>query len=240
MLSIMIPCLNEENNLENTVSDIIQVANETETQLDIIIVDDGSTDKTGFLISELTRKYNFIRGIFNKTNIGIGESLKKAIKIVKYEKFTIIGGSNDMSINLLRELFRYKNKAELVFGFYLNKKVRCRRRIVLSNFYNLIYTVLFDIYIQYINSPCIYPTWKLRGLPIRAQRFSVIAEITVKLLRQGCSFFEIPGYAQAKKQNSSAIKIKNLVEVINTFFMLIIEIFLTQRSLYNKKPVRVY
>ena len=58
MISVTIPCLNEEKNLERTVNTVFQAAEEAGNfSLDIIIVNDGSTDRTAEVIASLQAEH---------------------------------------------------------------------------------------------------------------------------------------------------------------------------------------
>lgn len=87
LLDIIIPCYNSENTLNNTVKSI-EVQN-TNFEFEIIIVDDGSTDKTSEVIDHLKNRYLNIRSYYQQNlkqsmarNIGIRHSIAKYIMFV--------------------------------------------------------------------------------------------------------------------------------------------------------------
>jgi len=241
MISIIIPALNEEKKLKDTVCDVIQSAKECgEIQLDIIIVDDGSSDGTSHIIKELEQEWPFISSIHNKINLGLGGCIKKALKILKYDRFICIPGDNDMPKELIKELFRNTNKAEMIMAYFLNNEERSRLRNLLSSLFNLIYAFVFNVYVQYINGPCIFPTQKVRELDLQSDRFSIAAEIKTKLLLSGCSFYEVGGYMQTGESGSSAVSISSFFEVVVSFIRLFVEVKITRRKYYNKKTHRAY
>jgi glycosyltransferase involved in cell wall biosynthesis len=241
MISIIIPALNEEKKLKDTVYDIIQSANECAgIQLDIVIINDGSSDGTGRIIKELEREWPFIRSIHNEINLGVGCCIKKALKILKYDRFIWIPSDNDMPKELIKELFQNINKAEMIMAYFINKEARSRWRNIISSLYGLIYAAVFNVYVQYINGSCIYPTQKIRQLNLQSDRFSIAAEMSTKMLLLGCSFYEVGGYMQTGETGSSAMSFKNLIEVIVSFIRLFIEVKITKRAVFNKKINRVY
>ena len=83
MITVMVPAYNEELYLRDTIYGIVRCAETSNVELDVIIVNDGSTDKTPWIVSELLKKFPFIRAIHNKKNLGIGKSLVQVIKIAK-------------------------------------------------------------------------------------------------------------------------------------------------------------
>ena len=240
MITVMVPALNEELYLRDTVRIIIRAAESNNVELDIVIVNDGSTDKTPDITDELEKNFPFVRSIHNKKNLGIGRSLAKVVKIAKGDKFLIVGGDGDMSENDVSNLLSNMDKAEMIFLYFLNKEARGRFRNLLSLLYNAIHILFFDLYVQYVSGPCIYPMEKLRKLDIKSGRFSIVAELSIKLLHLGCTYYEVPGYMQKGTIGSSAISIKNFLEVCGSFVRLMIEIKISNRRIFNRRPRRIY
>ena len=65
-ISVIVPVFNVENYLEKCVKSIIE---QTYKNLEVILVDDGSTDKSGFLCDEL-KKQDYRIKVIHKTNEG--------------------------------------------------------------------------------------------------------------------------------------------------------------------------
>jgi len=241
MISVIIPALNEEKKLRNTICDIIQSAKECgEMALDIVIVNDGSSDGTAKIIGELEQQWPFIRSIHNEKNLGMGYCIKKALKMLKYDRFISIPGDNDMPKELIVALFRNAERADMVMAYFLNNEERGRLRNLLSALFNMIYAYIFNIYVQYLNGPATFPTRKVKELELRSQRFSIMAEMKTKLLLSGCSFHEIGGYMQTGESGSSAVSFSSFIEVVSLFIRLFFEVKITNRKYYDKLPHRVY
>ena len=239
MLSIMIPAYNEESYLFDTVNNLINVANKNNLMLDIIIVNDGSSDNTQKIIDELMKNYQFIKCITNKVNLGQGRSLLKVLEIAKGNKLLIVAGDGDISDEDLSNLFQNINKAEMIFLYFLNRELRGRFRSIISMLYNIFHLLIFNVYIQYVSGPCIYPMEKLKKIRINSKRSNFVAEITIKLLLQGSTYHEIAGKMQRGKVGSTGISIKNLLDVIISFLRLFFDIKLIHRDLYSKFPKRI-
>ena len=239
MITVMVPAYNEELYLRDTVYDIVRCGERSNVELDIIVVNDGSTDRTPEIINELEKKHPFIRSVHNRKNLGIGNSLSNLIKIAKGDKLLILPGDGDVGENEIFNLFSNANRAEMVFLYFINKEVRGRLRNILSTLYNTIHMVFFDIFVQYINGPCLYPLGMLREIKIVSKRFSIVSEVSIKLSKLGCSYYEIGGYMKRGVVGSSAISLENLIEVVISFIRLCIDVKFINRKVYNKIPVRV-
>ena len=240
MISIIIPVFNEESNIRLVIAAVLAAQKQAgKVPLDIIIVNDASTDKTPQIIAQLEKKYRFIRSIHHQINRGIGVGFKEALAVAKYPKFMIVPGDNDAGVGTIKNLFLHAKDADVIFSYYINKEMRGRMRNFLSALYGLIYMLVFDVYIQYINCAAVYSTQLLRKLDIKAQRFSITAEVNIKVLCMGCTYHEVAGYMQTGIGQSKSIRIKNVFEIIKTFIAVMYEIKFAKRDFSNKKPKRI-
>ena len=78
-LSVLIPVFNEASTLSKTVSKVLE-ADISEMTLEIVIVDDCSTDKTWDVIKMISKKHDCIVSKIHSTNKGKGAALRTAIK----------------------------------------------------------------------------------------------------------------------------------------------------------------
>ena len=74
-LSVIIPAYREEGNLPNTIGETVENARKVCRDFEVIIVNDGSPDKTGEVADSLAKKYKEVRVIHHKKNKGL--ALKK-------------------------------------------------------------------------------------------------------------------------------------------------------------------
>jgi len=82
MISILIPCYNEEDTIEETIYYMDKIAYKNK---EIIAVNDGSKDKTGEILHELAKQYNSLRVIDSRENRGKATALKLATFAAKAE-----------------------------------------------------------------------------------------------------------------------------------------------------------
>ena len=84
-LSVVIPLINEQNSLEELVSSISSVISEINLNYEIILIDDGSTDKSWEIISKLCALDQNIKGIRFLKNFGKSQALSAGFKASKGE-----------------------------------------------------------------------------------------------------------------------------------------------------------
>lgn len=240
MVSVVIPALNEENNIRAAVQTVIGAAKAAgDTPLDIILVNDGSTDRTGELCDQLAKEYPFIQVVHHPSNMGMGAAVHDAIRLAKHDHLTLFPGDDAVALYTFRNMFSNLPKADYVVAVIMNTEYRAASRVFLSAVYTLIYTTIFGLPIKYVNAPGLWPVAMLRKMRLRATRYSLHAEINVKLLRQPITFIEVDGYMNPAVIKSSAIKLKNFFEVGRSFIMICYEVFVARRKEYSFKAKRV-
>lgn len=111
VLSIIVPVYNVQDTLERAVLSIIQQKLE---DFEIILIDDGSTDKSGAICDQLAEKYTAIKA-YHKKNGGLSDARNFGIKKAVGELVTFLD-SDDYYINnvLVKVLMHYKKKNRLI------------------------------------------------------------------------------------------------------------------------------
>jgi len=238
-LTIAIPAFNEEKNIQDAVYSVINAAGKVkELVWEIIVVDDGSRDRTAEITLDLAQKFDNIRLVKNRVNIGMGASIRRAIDLSVMDKFLFIPGDNDIPTATLELLIRNSHTADLVMLYFHNDEVRGRFRYLLSNFFRMIYTTTFDLYAIYINGPAVYPSHMLKELKLKSTRFSIVVEINVKLLRQGVSFIELPSNRQVGMEGSTSATLRSFLETLRIYLQTVTEVYFFEPSRYSARPQR--
>jgi len=110
-LSVVIPAYNEESGLDRVLKDIQGVLERAACPYEIIVVDDGSTDKTA-VIAEAWG----VRVIRHPENIGYGASLKRGILAAKYARIIITDGDGSYDTTAVPELVAGLAEYDMVVG----------------------------------------------------------------------------------------------------------------------------
>lgn len=130
-LSVFFPTYNEEGNIETVVNRAKEVLQKIALRWEIIIVDDGSRDRTPEIADKLVKSDSRIRVIHHKPNRGYGGALKTGFSKSKYEwvAFTDSDGQFDFS-----EIAKFiekqkKTQADLVLGIRKKRADSTLRKI---------------------------------------------------------------------------------------------------------------
>ena len=117
-VSIIIPAYNEENGIIDVINEIETLLVEKKINNEIIIVDDGSTDKTKEKVSSTNARL-----IEHQQNRGYGAALKTGIKASIYDQIAIIDADGTYPVNYLVELINSKKSYDMVVGARIGKNV---------------------------------------------------------------------------------------------------------------------
>ena len=112
--SIIIPFYNSSNFLKKSVLSIIK---QKRKDVEIILVDDNSEDKSEKKILSLRKKNSFIKYLKNKKNLGVGLSRNKAIKNAQGQYIIFLDSDDQLyenSINKIEETIIKNNNPDIV------------------------------------------------------------------------------------------------------------------------------
>ena len=113
-ISVIVPVYNVEQYLERCVDSII---NQTYKNLEIILVNDGSTDNSGQLCDELAKKDDRIK-VIHKENGGVSETRNLGIRESNGNYITFIDSDDVVSVKMIEELYSnlLENGADISIG----------------------------------------------------------------------------------------------------------------------------
>jgi len=106
-LSVIIPAYNEEGRLPKTLREIDEYLKKQDYQSEIIVVSDGSKDRTGEVTKEMMREIKNLRLIENKENHGKGYAVRQGILEAKGDYRLFTDADNSTSIDQVEKMWPY-------------------------------------------------------------------------------------------------------------------------------------
>lgn len=128
-LSVFFPAYNEEPNIEKTVKDAIGVLEKVVLKYEVIIVDDGSKDRTGEIADKLALENKNIRVTHHNPNKGYGEALKSGFYNAKYDWIAFTDSDGQFDFSEITKLLEKADEADLIVGYRLNRNDPIVRKI---------------------------------------------------------------------------------------------------------------
>ncbi len=141
-ISFFVPAYKDERTIKIVVERAIQLFDEIANHYEIIVVNDGSPDRSGEIADALTIIYPQVQVIHHVTNLGYGAALKTGVSVSKYEWICMVDGDNEYDVFELKKMFAVKEYYLLIIAFRY-KKLYSAKRIFISFVYNQILRFLF-------------------------------------------------------------------------------------------------
>lgn len=119
LVSVLIPCFNVEKYVESSLNNVIT---QTYKNLEILVIDDGSTDNTRSILDQFAKKDQRINVVYNKENKGLIKSLNKGIDLAKGEYIARTDADDLVEKNWIEELIYILEKSPeiLAIGAHAN------------------------------------------------------------------------------------------------------------------------
>lgn len=154
-LTIVLPAFNEERIIEKTIYSFKKAAEKLTDNFEILAVDDGSQDRTGEIIKQLSLSNPRIKGIFLPTQMGYGKAI--SIGLFNAMKEFVFYTDADAPIDILTELPKaaslISKNVDAVIGYRINRH-DIPLRWIYSKIYNFVNRILLGIKVHDINFSC--------------------------------------------------------------------------------------
>ncbi len=115
LISVIVPAYNVEKYLEYCINTI---CNQTYENMEILIVNDGSTDRTGEIIKELEKKDNRIKHILHEKNKGLYQARITGVEASKGDYIAFVDADDSVSVDWFRLLLKKaeETQSDIVLG----------------------------------------------------------------------------------------------------------------------------
>lgn len=131
-LSIFFPFWNEEKNIEHVVIDAISVADSVAETWEILMIDDGSTDKTNEKAHELEAKYKNLHTVTIRPNRGYGAALRAGFEKSKYDTVVFTDGDRQFDFSEISKFIEKIDSSDIVIGYRKERKDNTMRHILMT------------------------------------------------------------------------------------------------------------
>ena len=192
LVSVIIPAYNEEN----TIRQVLETVQSLPLEIQIIVVNDGSTDNTFHILEEL-KKDSKLTIVQNEVNRGKGFAIRCGIQYVKGDIVVIQDADMELSPNDLVHLVEplKSNEVQVVYGSrFLKGRGNASLHNYIANRILAFYTnLLYGCRITDESTGYkIFTTELLKELNLTCEGFEFCPEVTAKLLRAGHNILEVP------------------------------------------------
>ncbi len=128
-ISVFFPCYNEQENVYQTIEKALEVLEKLNADFEIIIVDDGSADKTGQIADEIAGQDSRIKVVHHKHNLGYGAALQSGFMAAAKKLVFYTDGDGQFDINEMPPLLTLMEQYDIVSCYRLNRQDSIIRKI---------------------------------------------------------------------------------------------------------------
>lgn len=196
-LSVFFPAYNEEGNIKNVVLKAKKVLEDLGlSSWEILIINDGSKDKTLEIARDLSRQDRRIKVIDHKVNRGYGAALKSGFYNAKYDWVTFTDSDGQFDFSEIKNFLKAQEEtnADLVIGFY-KKRQESKFKIITSKVWEVLVFMLFGLKVKDIDCGFKLISKKvIDSIPrLESERGAFISsEFLIKAKKAGFKIVEIP------------------------------------------------
>jgi len=190
--SAVLPAYNEEALIADTASAVAEVLGQITDDFEVIVVNDGSRDRTRAVVEELAASVPTIRCINHEVNRGYGEALKTGFSAATKDSIFLTDGDRQFDVRELKQFVPELERADFIIG-YRNPRRDSTVRLVYAWGWRLVVTLLFGYVARDID--CAFKlfsreVWQRINVHSGGATFS--AELLAKARRCGYRFVELP------------------------------------------------
>lgn len=191
-ISVVMPAYNEEANIGPMVSEVLEVMGPISDDYEVVVVDDGSRDKTAEVVRKLAADHPQVRLIQHQVNKGYGAAVYTGFTSATRDFIFFTDSDKQFEVREINRLLPLVEEADLVAGY------RAPRR---DPFHRLLYgwgwtalvTLLFGYTVRDID--CAFKLFKreiIDHIDIKSRGATFSAEFLVRAKRRGYRIREVP------------------------------------------------
>jgi len=224
-ISVVFPLYKDRRTVKKMIFKSTKLLNKIKKKNEIIIVDDGCPQKSGFLAKQISKNMKNVRVIFHKKNKGYGAAIKTGLKNCKYEWIFQTDGDAEYDVNDLLKLLKKTENSDLIVTYRLRKKYKTSR-IFISWIYNVILRLLFKTKFKDISTGSrLIKKTLIKKINLISNSPFLGAELAIKSKYSGFKVSEVGIHTYPRTFGTgSSVSLKNIFLTIKEMLKLYIKI----------------
>jgi len=226
-LSIVLPVYNEEENIQKTVEESVRFLGHQDffSDYEVIVVNDGSTDRTPDLLDQLKESAS-VKVITHPVNLGYGRAMVSGIKEAKYFWLLLMDSDGQFKLSSLKKITEFLFEYDIIVGYRQHRADAFYRRL-LGKFYSLFVCQLFGLDLKDVN--CGFKLFKRQALHLNGEHYHAgvfYTDIFIKAKQNGHRIKEVPieHFPRVRGRQTGAS-----LDVISKAVMDLVKLILTKR-----------
>lgn len=225
LVTVILPCYNEEAILESNLNQIIEYLIHSAYEYEVLIINDGSSDKTGSIANELAERNSFLRVIHHPTNLNLGRALQTGFLNAKGEILVVLDIDLSYSVEhigmMVDKLIETSADIVVASPYMKGGKVTAVPffRKLMSRWVNrLMRRAAQDKYYTFTGMVRAYKTDFIRSVNLKTKDYEINPEIMYKAMILRARIVEIPAHLDWTEQNKYSGKRTSSIRLLRGFF----------------------
>ncbi|MDD3726341.1 MAG: glycosyltransferase family 2 protein [Candidatus Ratteibacteria bacterium] len=216
-ISVILPAYNEEENIATAIISIKDFLAVLCDNYEVIVVNDGSSDKTGERAEHFARQDpSHVRVFHHSSNKGYGTALKTGFSNARYEYIFYTDSDNQFDIKELKNFLPLIEKYDIVIGYRIKRKDSLLR-IFLSKGYNYLIFLLFHLKVKDVDcSFKLFHRYVLDAIKIECDDFFIDTEFLVRAKKAGFYIAEQGVSHYPRKQGKTTVRPGHIIKTLIT------------------------
>jgi dolichol-phosphate mannosyltransferase len=202
-LTIIVPALNEETKIANTVEAVLPLAQDILDDFELFLVNDGSTDTTGAIMEQFKARDPRVQVIHHTERRGLGFTFREILQQAKCASLVLIPGDDAYRHDGLAKMFKAVGTADMVICCRDNQSDRSLTRSLQSHALRFVLNRLFGFGLYDYHGIPVYPVKWLRRITVDADGYGFQILAVVSLLQLGLTYVQVPVSLNAELKGSS-------------------------------------
>lgn len=213
-ISFIIPVYNEEKNIQGVFQDLYAaLMPHREWAWEVIMINDGSTDRTADVIAQLLKQYPETQLITHTTNLGYNASMKDGMTRARGKYLMYIGADEEFDCSELPVFVEPlmaggSAHADVVLGVRWQRNAYKLHRFFLSVIYIFLLNFMFKLRVNDYNWSQAWNRELLDRIEIRSKSLFMLPEIIIKAHDLGYKIKEVPSNHRGRKWGKSSLNFR--------------------------------
>lgn len=192
-LSIFMPAYNEEGNIAATLIDATKAAKSITSDYEIIVVNDGSRDRTAEIVREMGKLDPHLRLVSHPHNKGYGAAVKTGLKTARKDWIFFTDSDGQFHYDELTRFVEATVHADLVMG-YRKKRMDPFHRVFVAQVLLKIWNfVLFGLTVRDVDCAYkLFPKTLRDQIKLRSESAITVTEFIIKAKLAGARIKQLP------------------------------------------------